>query len=40
MFNATVNNISVISWRSVVLLEDAGVSEDKHRPAVMTNFIT
>ena len=25
MFNATFNNISVISWRSVLLLEETGV---------------
>ena len=26
VFNATSNNISVISWRSVLLVEEAGVS--------------
>jgi hypothetical protein len=25
MFNATFNNISVISWRSVLLLDETGV---------------
>jgi len=25
MFNATFNNISVISWRSVLLVEETGV---------------
>ena len=25
VFNATVNNISVISWRSVLLVEETGV---------------
>jgi len=25
VFNATFNNISVISWRSVLLLEETGV---------------
>ena len=30
MFNATFNNISVISWRSVLLVEEPG---DIHRPA-------
>ena len=27
MFNATFNNISVISWRSVLLVKEIGVSE-------------
>ena len=27
VFNATFNNISVISWRSVLLVEETGVSE-------------
>jgi len=30
MFNATFNNISVILWRSVLLVEETG---EKHRPA-------
>jgi len=29
VFNATFNNISVISWRSVLLMEETG---DNHRP--------
>ena len=29
VFNATFNNISVISWRSVLLVEEAG---ENHRP--------
>ena len=33
VFNATFNNISVISWRSVLLVEKTGVPEEKHRPA-------
>ena len=32
MFNATFNNISVISWRSVLLVEETGVSGENHRP--------
>ena len=32
MFNATFNNISVISWLSVLLAEDTGVPEENHRP--------
>ena len=34
--NATFNNISVISWRSVLLLEETGVSRETHRPAQVT----
>ena len=33
VFNATFNNISVISWRSVLLMEETGVPEENHRPA-------
>jgi hypothetical protein len=31
-FNATFNNISVISWRSVLLVEETGVPGENHRP--------
>jgi hypothetical protein len=31
VFNATFNNISVISWRSVLLVEEAGVPGENHR---------
>ncbi len=27
------NNISVISWRSVLLVEETGVPRENHRPA-------
>ena len=33
VFNATFNNISVISWQSVLLVEETGVPEENHRPA-------
>jgi hypothetical protein len=33
--NATFNNISVISWRSVLLVEETGVPGEKHRPAAI-----
>ena len=33
MFNTTLNNISVISWWSVLLVEEIGVSGENHRPA-------
>ena len=32
-FNATFNNISGISWRSVLLMEETGVPGQNHRPA-------
>jgi len=42
VFNATFNNISVISWRSVLLVEEAGVI--RRKPSTcrksLTNFIT
>jgi hypothetical protein len=33
VFNATFNNISVISWQSVLLMEETGVSGENHQPA-------
>ena len=33
VLNATFNNISVISWRSVLLVEETGVLGENHRPA-------
>jgi len=32
VWKATFNNISVISWRSVLLLEETGESGENHRP--------
>jgi len=32
VFNATFNNISVIAWWSVLLVEVTGVSLENHRP--------
>ena len=32
VFNATFNNISVISWRSVLLVEGTGVPGKNHHP--------
>ena len=32
VFNATFNNISVISWRSVLMVEDTRVPDENHRP--------
>jgi hypothetical protein len=33
VFNATLNNISVISWLPVLLVEETGVPGENHRPA-------
>jgi hypothetical protein len=33
VFNATFNNISVISWWSVLLVEETGGPGENHRPA-------
>ena len=32
MWNAAFNNISVISWRSVLMVEETGVPGENHRP--------
>jgi hypothetical protein len=32
VFNATLKNISAISWRSLLLVEETGVSRENHRP--------
>ena len=34
VFNATFNNISVISWRSVILVEETRTAEENHRPDI------
>jgi hypothetical protein len=31
VFNATFNNTSVISWRSVLLVEETGATGENHR---------
>jgi hypothetical protein len=33
VFNATIDNISGVSWRSVLFMEDTGVSGENQRPA-------
>jgi len=33
VFNAIFNNISVISWRSDLLVEEIGVPGENHQPA-------
>jgi hypothetical protein len=37
VFNATFNNISGISWQSVLLVEETGVPGENHQ---LPNFIT
>ena len=32
VFNATFNNISVLSWRSVLLVDETGELGENHRP--------
>jgi hypothetical protein len=32
VFNATFNNIPVVSWQSVLLVEDTRVRGENHRP--------
>ena len=34
VLNATFNNISAISWQSVLLVEETRVPGENHRPAV------
>ena len=33
VFNANFNNISVVSWQLVLLVEESGVPRQNHRPA-------
>ena len=33
VFSVTFNNISVISWRSVLLVEETGIPGENQRPA-------
>jgi hypothetical protein len=37
VFNATFNNISVILWRSVLLMEETGGPGENHRPAQVSD---
>jgi hypothetical protein len=32
VFNTTFNNISVILWLSVLLVDETGVTRENHRP--------
>ena len=35
VFNATFNNISAISWRSVLFVEETGEPGENHRPVAI-----
>ena len=35
LLNAVFNNISVLSWRSVLLVEETGAPKENHRPAAI-----
>ena len=37
VFNVTFNNISVISWQSVLLVEETGVPGENHRLSQVTD---
>jgi hypothetical protein len=39
VFNITFNNISAISWHSVLFVEETGVPGENHRSAVSTDTI-
>ena len=40
VFNATFNKISVISWWSVLLVEETGVPGENHYPALSYNVVS
>jgi hypothetical protein len=39
VLNVTFNNISLISWRSVLLVEETGVPGGNHRPATSHRLV-
>jgi hypothetical protein len=40
VFNATVNNISVLSWLSILLVEENGVPGEYHRQTLSHNVVS
>ena len=40
VFNATFNNISVISWRSILLLQETGVPGENHRQTLSHKVVS
>ena len=39
VFNASLSNASVISWRSVLLVEETRVHEENHRLTLLHNAV-
>jgi hypothetical protein len=39
VFNATFNNISVISWRSVLLVDETRGPGENHRPENLITYL-
>jgi hypothetical protein len=39
VFNATFNNISAISWQSVLLVEEARLPVENQRPEFLTKIL-
>jgi len=39
VFNATFNNISVISWSSVLLVEEEGVPGENHKDVIKKQHV-
>ena len=40
VYIATFNNISVISWRSILLVEETGVPGENHRQTLSHNVVS
>ena len=40
VFNATFNNISVISWQTVLLVEETRVHEENHWQILLYNVVS
>jgi len=40
VFNATFNNISVISWRLVLLVEEIRIPGENHRPCYRLTYFS
>jgi hypothetical protein len=38
VFNVTFNNISVISWQSVLLVEETEIPAENHQPVTFKSF--
>jgi hypothetical protein len=38
VFNVTFNNISVISWQSVLLVEETEIPAENHQPVAFKSF--